>query len=435
MRPANFFLRPHIDAITAAIGNGCSLAPAGACAKATGGKDTGIEQIVGIYLGLVFLIGIMHQAIHINAVACRDLQHNTNDLIAVSGLITLKQAYGNAATIPAIAQVFKDKLCFLGSLPLVISQLQTCLGRLVTKVEISMYRTLGHAGQCRQRTVLNSQLRIKGKYTGFCAVGYELQRTNTSLSLQMRRNILAGFHHGHTGIRCQIDPVILDRLQFHICIGIIVFQGVHTNHRIIGNTREVQTNANNIVAATRTDTNFIHIQFAVIPATANRFQCKLHSVADFPVAVDQIQRNLGRHILKLEIAGELTAGHIQLTTQFCNSLGIQTDKAVSLTLLARESRLQGADRAFACVIIIVITCGSTLPTFIHNHIFPTLIQGLVGHGIGGVDLRIHGSRYYIQIIQIEIVGICIGQAIICILHLNSQVFRRKLILHQQMLCT
>ena len=222
MGPADLFLRPDIDAIAAAIGNGCSLTTAGTGSKAAGGKDTGIEQIVSIKLGLVFLIGVMHQAIHINAVSRRDLQHNTDDLIAITSLITLKQAYGYTATIPAIAQVFKDKLCFLGSLPLVIGQLQACLGRLCTKIEISMYRTLGHAGQCRQRTVLNSQLRIKGKYTGFCAVSYDLQRTNTACSLQMRRHILAGLQSGHARVRCQIDPVILDRLHLHIYIGIIV---------------------------------------------------------------------------------------------------------------------------------------------------------------------------------------------------------------------
>ena len=95
--PTHGMLRPHINGISASVGHIFHDLHTGSAAKADGGKHTGTEQIVGIKLSLIDLVGIVHQAIHIHGVTGRDHDADAQNCTAIALGIACKQAHGNRA--------------------------------------------------------------------------------------------------------------------------------------------------------------------------------------------------------------------------------------------------------------------------------------------------------------------------------------------------
>ena len=182
-RPSNGMLCPDVNGIGTAVGVGLGNFIAGIAAKAFGCENTGCQNIVRIQAGSKFLIGIMHQSIHINGITRRNVNTHTNDLAAITLEIALNQACRNTAVIPAAAQGFENKVNFLGSVPQLVVYTQTCLRLLRSKIEICMQCTLGQIGQRFCRAVQNSILRCPGNRTNLILRSNDLHGADTTACL------------------------------------------------------------------------------------------------------------------------------------------------------------------------------------------------------------------------------------------------------------
>ena len=270
--PANGRFCPHMDCIVTIVGNiGCYLT-AGVTCKAVGCKDTGSKHILRIQFRNYFLIGIMHQSIHINGVASGNQNAETNNFTTIAFRITLEQRCRNRAVIPAATHIFKCESHILAVLPQGVVQTHRCFRCLVAKIEIGMYSTLCHIRHFRHCSINYGILRCPGKNTCFTIRCSDLNRANTVGSLLV---VCGEFHNRcscHTTICRHIDPVLINGFFDLNCILVIKLQAIHPYLRGFGNTGECKANTDDLIIAVCREIKIIYIQRSLIPSIANGSQ-------------------------------------------------------------------------------------------------------------------------------------------------------------------
>ena len=166
----------------------------------------------------------------------------------------------------------------------------------------------------------------------------------------------------------------------------------------------------------------------MIPAVSYGGQLHGQHIGELPLTahyLDQVNLDLRRGIFKLEVSGQHTAGHIRQLGHLRiaqHHLGIQNHEGTLHGLLRIKGCIQRTGAVLAHHLVIDIDGICTLPTGILGHIFPALFQGLICLDIGSINIRIHRSRNYIQVIQIEFHFIFLSGAVAGILELDAQRF-------------